>query len=143
LYLHDAAELLRADSAVIAEAYGLVGGPVGALGASVYDVEEFDAAVADPRIRVLQVPLSIFDRRLDEARLIAAAASGVKVYARSVLLQGTLLASPTSPVHPVEGLAPFVENLQRVAELLGRPIIELALGWVRALPGVRGLVVAR
>lgn len=141
LYLHDAAEVLRADSAVIAAAYRLVGDSVGLLGASVYEVEEFDGAVADPRVRAVQVPLSIFDRRVDEARLIAAAARGVKVYARSVLLQGTLLASPTSLVHPVEGLAPFIENLQRVAERLGRPIIELALGWVRALPGVRGLVV--
>lgn len=141
LYLHDPAELLRHDSGVISEAFRMVGGPVGLLGASVYEIEEFDAAVADPRIRVIQAPLSIFDRRVDEARLIAAAASGVRVYARSVLLQGTLLASPSSLVHPVNDLGPFVDNLNRVAERLGRPTVELALGWVRALPGVAGLVV--
>lgn len=141
LYLHDPAEVLRRESAVIADAYRMVGDSVGSLGASIYEIEEFDAAVADPRIRVVQVPLSIFDRRIDEARLTAAAARGVRVYSRSVLLQGTLLAPPTSLVHPVDGLAPFVESLQRVAEHLDRPTIELALGWVRALPGVSGLVV--
>lgn len=141
LYLHDSTEVLNSDSAVIAEAYRFVGDSVELLGASVYEIEEFDAAVADPRIRVIQVPLSIFDRRVDEARLKAAAERGVRVYARSVLLQGTLLASPASLVHPVEGLRPFVDNLHRVAELFGRPTIEVALGWVRAQRGVRGLVV--
>lgn len=136
LYLHDSAEVLRDPSPVVSAAHELVGDLVGRLGASVYDVEEFDAAVRDPRIQVVQVPLNVLDRRIDADRLEAAAKQGVHVYGRSILLQGVLAAPPGA----VEGLAPHVVGFQALARELGRTPVELALGWVRALPGVQGVV---
>lgn len=140
LYLHDAAEVLRPDSAVIEAAYRLVDHGVGVLGASVYEVEEFDAAVADPRIGAIQAPLNVFDRRIDEARLARAAAGGVRVYARSVLLQGVLVASPDWVEGVLPGLGSFVTDFQGIARACGRPPLDLAIGWARAMPGVRGAV---
>ena len=52
LYIHDSAEVLRPESRVVASASELVGEQVGSLGASVYDLPEFEAAVDDPRIGV-------------------------------------------------------------------------------------------
>lgn len=141
LYLHDATEILRAESAVVESAGRLVGHGAGVLGASVYEVEEFDAAVADPRIGAVQVPLSVFDRRIDEARLRPAAESGVRVYARSVLLQGVLVAPPDWVDGVIDGLGRAVAAFQQVARRCGRTPLDLALGWATAMPGLRGVVV--
>jgi aryl-alcohol dehydrogenase-like predicted oxidoreductase len=90
LYVHDPAEVRRPSSTVLPEAHELVGSLVGRLGASVYDVEEFDAAAVDPRIGAVQIPLNILDRRIDDERLAEAARAGLHVYVRSVLLLGVL-----------------------------------------------------
>lgn len=141
LYLHDSAEVLSRDSAVISMAHQLVGDRVGALGASIYEVAELDAAMGDPRIGAVQVPLNLFDRRIDERRLLEAADRGIRVYVRSVLLQGVLALSTPAVPRAVMGLQPYVENLHRVARDLGRSTLDLALGWVRGLKGVDGFVI--
>ncbi len=140
LYLHDPAEVLRPNSLVIDAAHRLVGNGVGALGASIYEVEEFDAAVADPRIDVIQVPLNVFDRRIDDVRLARARARGVLVYARSVLLQGVLAASPDRVDTVIGGLGRFVAAFQAISRASDRPPVELALGWAQAAAGLSGVV---
>lgn len=140
LYLHDASELLRSESGVIDSAHRLVGNGVGVLGASVYEIEEFDAALEDPRIGVIQVPMNVFDRRIDEVRLAKAVARGVCVYARSVLLQGVLLTSPEKAEDVVPGLGGYVTSFQEAARSCGLTPLAAALGWVRAAEGVCGVV---
>ena len=129
--------MTRRDSTVIADAATLTGDVIGSLGASIYDSEQFDAAVRDPRITVVQIPCNILDRHIDDRRLMAARDSGTAVYARSVLLQGILVASPTTISGPAARLRPAVEEFHRLATALGRPPLELALGWVRHRPGVQ------
>lgn len=141
LYLHDASEVLHPESKVIAAAHGLVGREAGVLGASIYEVDQFDAAVADPRIGVIQAPLNVLDRRIDESRLARAESAGVAVYARSVLLQGVLTASPDAVEAAVAGLGGFVSAFQAVARRWRRSPLEAALGWVRAIGGIKGLVI--
>lgn len=141
LYLHDSREVLRSASTVIAAAHALVGDRVGRLGASVYDPDELEAALADPRIQAVQVPLNVFDRRVGEPHLQKAAAQGVEVYARSALLQGLLAGPSTSLPSSVAPLQPFVRAFEALACDLGRSCLELALGWVRATPGLHGVVV--
>ncbi len=94
LYIHDSAEVFRPESCVIDAASKLVGERVGSLGASVYDLPEFEAAVDDPRIGVVQVPLNLFDRRLTRDLIASASSTGTIVYVRSVLLHGILAADP-------------------------------------------------
>lgn len=139
LYMHESTAVL--DNAVLEAAHRLVGPRVGILGASVYDIAEFDAAVADPRIGAVQVPLNLFDRRFDGQRLSSATENDVRVYARSALLQGVLAAAPASVTGPVAGLRSYVEEFDRAAKCLGRSRVELALGWVRSFAGIRGVVV--
>lgn len=141
LYLHDSTEVLRQPSAVIAAAAELVGTKVARLGASVYDVAEFEAAVADPRITVVQVPLNLFDRRFTGQRLAAAATSGTTVYVRSVLLQGVLVARSAELPAAVSALRPYVAAFEECAESVGRSQSELAFGWVKAIRGIRGVVI--
>lgn len=140
LYLHDPSAVLHPDSAVMDDAHSLLGRGVGLLGASVYEAEEYDAALSDPRIGAIQVPLNVFDRRIDEGRLSRARSQGVRVYARSVLLQGVLLAQPSWVDGVIDGLGSFVEAFRRIAREFDLRPLDLALGWARSLPGLRGVV---
>jgi len=140
LHLHDPAAVTEPSGAVLAAAAELVGASVGVLGASVYTVEEFDAALADPRIGVVQVPISVLDRRIGDERLLRAKDSGTRVLARSILLQG-LLADPIANLGRVPALDAPLRAFAEAAGRLGRDADLLAVGWVRARPGVEGVVV--
>ena len=141
LYIHDSAEVLRPESRVVASASELVGERVGSLGASVYDLPEFEAAVDDPRIGVVQVPLNLFDRRLTRDLIASAASTGTIVYVRSVLLQGILAADPLELVGPTLPLRPYVVAFAELAERVGKTRRDLAIGWVKAISGIRGMLV--
>lgn len=141
VYIHDNTEILNPQSSVVAAASKLVGREVRILGASIYSEQEFDAALAEPRIGAIQAPVNLFDRHIDRARLAAAAERGVRVYARSVLLQGVLVAEPQAVTAQVAHLRSYVAGLQAIARRHGRSPLELALGWVRSLPGVHGVVI--
>jgi aryl-alcohol dehydrogenase-like predicted oxidoreductase len=140
LYIHDSAEVLRPQSHVVASAAALVGERVGRLGASVYELPEFEAAVDDPRIGVVQLPINLFDRRFTAELIASAAATGTSVYVRSMLLQGILAANPLEVVGSVLPLRPYVVAFAELAQRAGRSRRDLAMGWVKAFSGIRGLV---
>jgi aryl-alcohol dehydrogenase-like predicted oxidoreductase len=66
-------------------------------------------------------------------------AAGVRVLARSALLQG-LLADPGRGLGQVPGLDDALRSFARATTTLDRDPLELALGWVRARPAVRSVV---
>lgn len=140
LYLHDPDVVLDVRDPRLAAAAALVGERVGALGASIYTPEQFNAAVVDPRIAVVQVPLNLLDRRIDRGLLERAARSGTRVIARSALLQG-LLADPLRAAGRIPALDPALSAFANLCGEFGRAPIEVALLWVQSLPAVSGLVV--
>ena len=139
LHLHDPDVVLDAEDPQLAAAAALVGAGAEAIGASIYTREQFLAGVADPRIAVIQAPLNVLDRRILDEDLRLAARSGTRVIARSALLQG-LLGDPAQAMGRVplldDGLAAFLAACRQV----GRAPVDLAIGWVRARPGVVGVV---
>ena len=137
LYLHDPEAL--ADPVAVAAAHLLVGDRVGSLGASVYTERALKAAAEDDRIGVVQVPLNLLDRRIEDRLLEDVAASGTRVVARSVLLQG-LLASPDSAKGRVVGLDAALSRVTAASAAVERDPVELAIGWVKARPGLDGMV---
>lgn len=141
LYLHEPSELLDPSLTTIEEASSLVGTHVGQLGVSVYHPEEFDRAVDDPRISVVQVPLNVLDRRIDDRRLRSGATAGTRIIARSVYLQGLLVSPLDQASSAVPLLADAVRRFREVVDQLDRSDQELALGWVMARPGVYGYAV--
>jgi aryl-alcohol dehydrogenase-like predicted oxidoreductase len=141
LYFHTADVALHDPADRIARAKSLVGSRVGALGVSVYETKEFVAAVDDGRFGAVQVPVSALDRRIAPEVLARARASGVAVFARSVLLQGILAAPPDAIPAPLAPLVPFVQAVHRVAFEAQLSVLTLVIAWVRDLPGISGLVV--
>ena len=115
-------------------------GDIGAVGVSVYSVEEALGAIATPGIDAIQHPVSVLDQRFLRAGVLERAAqAGVAIFGRSVYLQGVVtMAIPELP-------APMTELgwiLTRLRELAGDLTIEeLALRYVASLSGVTGVVV--
>lgn len=142
----DAGVLAQAD--VIAEAFDEAkrSGKALAVGGSTYGVEAPLAALASDLFDVLQVTYSVLDQRLEAAVLPEAAARGVGIVVRSVLLKGALTARGD---HLPERLAPLRERSQAfralvdsrggglspvqaaVAFALGQPLIGATLVGVR------------
>jgi aryl-alcohol dehydrogenase-like predicted oxidoreductase len=139
LYFHDPAVLLRSQETV-EEAMNLVGHGAGSLGVSIYTEEEFDAAVADDRIDVIQVPANVIDRRFTSDRLENARKSGKRVYARSVFLQGVLLRS-LDDVFPTKSLREYVGLLDQIGSKVGLSRVELTLRWLANANQFDGLIV--
>lgn len=115
-------------------------GEIGAVGVSVYSVEEALGAIATPGIDALQHPVSVLDQRFLRAGVLERAAeAGVAIFARSVYLQGVVtMAIPDLP----EPMAEVGAVLTRLGELAGDLTIEeLALRYVASLGGITGVVV--
>jgi aryl-alcohol dehydrogenase-like predicted oxidoreductase len=140
LFLHDPDEVLRPNGATLTEARDVLQGTEVRLGASIYEVRQFQAALQDPSIAVVQVPGNLLDRRFTGVALEQAARAGTQVVLRSVLLQGTLAVDPHHLPAAVDHLAPAVRNLAEIASAYGHRPIELALGWIRHLVGVESVV---
>jgi aryl-alcohol dehydrogenase-like predicted oxidoreductase len=131
VYIHDSSVITDPNNRVVASLAELVGTKVKKIGVSVYDVSEFRAADADPRIDVIQVPFNIFDQRSASFRLNTSGWPPKQVVARSIFLQGLLLLSPTDYPKQHHGLLPHGTHLATVAEKHGLSLLELAIGFAK------------
>lgn len=121
-------------------------GIIGSLGVSVQTPAELTAALANPDVRWVQLPLNILDSRwsgvvplLEKAR----AQRPLTVHVRSALLQG-LLPSADVALWRRANLAdsqPVMDWLRQTAREYARSnIVDLCLAYVRAQPWVDGIV---
>lgn len=138
---HRGEDLLRpgvADALAAAAAAGRIG----AFGASIYGAEEGRALLGVPGLAALQLPLHLANIEAADSGLLAAAARrGVTVFARSVFLQGLLLAEAETLDRQFAAAAPALRELEALARRAGTTRAALALATVRALPGVAAIVV--
>jgi aryl-alcohol dehydrogenase-like predicted oxidoreductase len=140
-YFHDSAIALDDPADLVGDASELVGGPVGVLGASVYEPAELNAALADRRFGAVQVPLNVLDQRISAADLQRAHERGCAVFVRSVFLQGALLTDASQIPSRLAPLVPYVERVHGVIRESGRSTAGVCVAWARDLPGVSGVVV--
>lgn len=115
------------------------------LGASVYHPCEAMAALRDPEIRYLQIPMNVLDWRWKEAGVDRAIAHrwDVAIYARSALLQG-ILAHPAERWPQIGGsiAGACVLQLASFVKKIGRESVkDLCFAYVRALPWIASVVV--
>ncbi|MGH9497460.1 MAG: aldo/keto reductase [Candidatus Sulfotelmatobacter sp.] len=120
-------------------------GKIGILGASVYQPWEALAAMQEPSIGHLQIPVNVLDWRWEADGVDRAIASrpDLVVHARSTLLQG-ILAHPASRWPSVDGFSVYdcSNALNKLARELGRKsVTDFCLAYVRSLPWVSSMVV--
>ena len=117
-------------------------GLIGVLGVSVYTPEEVERALELETIEAIQVPINIFDHRLIQTGLLdQLKEKNFIVFARSIFLQGLFFLDARN-LPP--GLALAHGPLRRLEELSHHKeisIAELALTFVRDLPGITSLVI--
>ncbi len=117
-------------------------GLVEKIGFSAYDGDELERCVKRFAPDLVQVPISILDQRLIASGSLARIQDkGIEVHARSVFLQGTILASPESLPERLTGLAQASAAIQSLCRDLELRPIDLALGFVRSLGLVDKVVV--
>lgn len=141
LYIHERLSLDKGQKANLERIYQLKGSTVGAIGASVYDMSEFEIGMERTEIEVLQVPLNIMNRTFPPQTISAARAGGKKIYARSVLLQGVLMLNPEHLPNQLSKLRPFLREYRELAMELRVSVLELALGFIVENFELDGIVV--
>lgn len=143
LLLHRPSQLTARDGLVWRTLGRLVEeGSVEHRGVSVYHPDEALDAIADEHVAAVQVPVNPLDaRQLDAGVPEAAARAGTALFARSVFLQGLLVADdPPDRGYP-EALRPYLDAFRRVASARGASPASLAVSFARSLPAVTGLVI--
>jgi aryl-alcohol dehydrogenase-like predicted oxidoreductase len=118
-------------------------GKVSVLGASIYHPHEALAALVDPAIQHLQIPMNVLDWRWKQIGQALTKRPDVVVHARSALLQGILAHSAEEwPVIPDFNNTDCAQKLQSLAKKFRRgSVTDLCLAYVRSLPWVSSVVV--
>lgn len=112
------------------------------LGASVYNIEEFDKALNTSWIKAIQLPVNIFDVSEEKIKLIKQAAlANKKIYCRSVFLQGLFFKSVESLPTVLQPLKPKLVELQYISEKHNVPVADLALAFVKNIFGIHGILI--
>jgi spore coat polysaccharide biosynthesis protein SpsF (cytidylyltransferase family)/aryl-alcohol dehydrogenase-like predicted oxidoreductase len=120
-----------------------VQGTVSNLGASVYYPHEAIAALGDPEIQHLQIPMNVLDWRWKQVGKALGQRPDVVVHARSALLQGILAhqADRWPPVGDFNNVR-CAEILQALTKRFDRDSVpDLCLSYVRSLPWICSIVV--
>lgn len=144
LLLHDASLLNTAQCGTVLNWLQQIKqeGVVGAWGVSLYDGTQVRQLLAQCRPDWVQLPCNVLDQRLfADGTLLELQAAGVRIQARSALLQGLLLADPD--VLP-EAFAALRTPLRRVRTFgleHGATPLQLALGFLCAQPSIEQVVI--
>lgn len=130
-------------SAVVRALEALKGeGFVRKIGVSVYDDAEIDAVLKRFRPDIVQLPVSLADRQLVASGHIARLADlGVEIHARSVFLQGTLLAPARSLPAFFDPLRPLIDSLESAAERCRVERAAICLAFIAQTPGIAAAIV--
>jgi aryl-alcohol dehydrogenase-like predicted oxidoreductase len=141
--LHQVQDLVQHRTALIACLQRLVNeGLIGLCGVSVYRAADLDLMLQDDLFQATQLPVSIFDQRLfHSGHLMRLQQSGRIVFARSIFLQGLFFVDPAALPAGLAAAAPYLTGLHRLAKAENISVAQLALSFVRDLPGISSLVI--
>ena len=136
IFMHNAADYLRDDVREIL-CIAKANGQISSVGLSVYDPDEVFRALDKQAPDIIQLPASVLDRRmLNTGALAACNEAQVKVFARSVFLQGALLMRPDDLPDHLAALRRPLEQLRHSALTARISMVELLL---RSIQGVKGM----
>ena len=141
--LHQASDLHRYQKRLVNVLERLVReNLIGMAGVSIYTKDDLDQMMQHEVFQATQIPINLFDQRLIRSgHLDLMKERGIIVFARSVFLQGLFFMDPTDLPVELAGATPFLLELNRFAAQEQLSVAQLALSFVRDLPGITSLVV--
>jgi aryl-alcohol dehydrogenase-like predicted oxidoreductase len=102
-------------------------------GVSVYTPARALRAIETGTFDLLQVPANVLDRRLAEAGVFERARErDIRIYIRSVFLQGFLLLDPETIPELMSFALPVLKSLEEISDEIGLSRREIALQYVKA-----------
>ena len=113
------------------------------VGVSVYGKEEIDQMLTYDVYTATQIPMSIFDQRLIASGTVEKLRqNNITTFVRSVFLQGLFFLDPETITDTilVEHAVPKIKLLRQCAEKEAMSIPQLAIAFMRDIPGVTSLV---
>lgn len=140
LYVHDVDEFRRRPREIDSELEVCLDHGVARVGVSLYSPDEIELILQCRNVNVVQIPLNVLDQRFVPhiPRLVDA---GVSCIARSVFLQGTLLQNFHELPQRVQHLSSPIQQFQNICQRDGISFLAGALGWVRSIRDVQGVII--
>jgi len=140
--LHNASDIIEYDGKVTRSLIKLKEDRlVKMIGVSVYQPEEVREFLKIKEFDVIQIPINIFDHRLiKEGLLNKLTQRRIVIFARSVFLQGLFFLEPDNLSQHLQLAKEPLRLLRKLSSDLGMCIAELALTFVRDLPGITSVV---
>lgn len=110
------------------------------LGSSVYTAEDVEDFLEQcPWLEAIQIPMNVLDTRIVQRGLLEELQKrGVAVFVRSVFLQGMLCMEKVP--ERFDFMQPSVDAIGEVARAAGMTLPQMAVAYIRDLPGVTSLV---
>jgi aryl-alcohol dehydrogenase-like predicted oxidoreductase len=117
-------------------------GKVAKIGVSVYDSAQIEQILARIAPDIVQLPINALDKRLENSGTLQdLARRGIEVHARSVLLQGLLVADPDRIAPRFATLAGHLRTWQAAVANSGLTPLAAALGYLRDNAAVSRIIV--
>ena len=140
-YIHERLSGVGRGRSVVSALESLRGLFFDRIAVSIYSLADYNWAIREPTIDVIQVPHNVFDRRFSGNFLEPGVRAGKVIYARSIFLQGLLLSSPKTLHESVRSLRQGVEKFQWLADRWSLTPLEAAIQFVRMNSALSALVV--
>ena len=100
-------------------------------GVSIYTAEEFNLAIENPAIQIIQIPFNLFDQRAINHKWFERATKANKlIFIRSIFLQGLFFMNPTKLKGNLCDAAPYLNKMHRIRKTLALSITEFAMAYV-------------
>lgn len=103
-------------------------------GVSIYTDEEFNLALNNEDIEIIQIPFNLLDQRaIWKKWLKMAKAKNKLIFIRSVYLQGLILMETDNLPKNLENAKPYIDDIEKICQDMQMSRNELALSFVNSL----------
>ncbi len=112
------------------------------IGVSVHDPNTIKNVLDYGCFDAIQAPINILDARIPKSGLLEEAEKEeMIVFVRSVFLQGLIFKDANGLSPRLKCAGPYLDELKRIAEMENTGVAQIAMAYVRDLPGVTSLVI--
>ncbi len=100
-------------------------------GVSIYTNEDFDLAIANEKIQIIQIPFNLFDQRaITEKWFTKAYDTNKLIFIRSIFLQGLFFMNPSALKGNLIQSKTYLEELHQIVKQQNLSISQLAMAFV-------------
>lgn len=142
--IHRGTDLLKPNAEYIIECLELYKdkGLIGKIGISAYDENEVqDVLHLFPQIELVQLPINLLDQNFFQSgALDDMQATGIEIHARSIFLQGLILADPNELAERFNPLKPALLAIHEAAVSLQTTPLALCINYIKKI-GVDGCII--